>query len=166
MSNGITPGTIFFFFCQRFVESTEASRMLVREWRDRLCLSVCLSARKETSKEGIETCAWLEIKSEPPDECEGVSLLPVCFSSALFLYHGLLLAAHRRSVTSHPLGRHPMKLQRFLLRWIPILSSPPSSSLDSYSSSSLYLLSVYCQPSLSLFLCLSPFLCACAHRNV
>lgn len=165
MSNGITPGTIF-FFCQRFVESTEASRMLVREWRDRL--SVCVSVCKEGNGQGRnrDLClAWNQIWTSWLMR-GSYSLLPVCFSSALFLYHALLLAAHRRSVTSHPLGRLPMKRQHFLLRWIPILYSPPSSSLDSYSSSSLHLLSVYCQPSLSLFLCLTPFLCACTHRNV
>lgn len=53
---------------------------------DCICLRVGLSRRKQARKEGIETCAWLRVRSEPLDECEGVSPLPVCFVSAVFLF--------------------------------------------------------------------------------
>lgn len=54
-------------------------------------------------------------QAEPPDECEGVSLLPVCFVSASFLFDAALSVAHRRRVTSHPLRRRSMKPQHFCL---------------------------------------------------
>lgn len=51
--------------------------------RDTLYLSVRLAGRKRARKEGIETFVWLEVRSDPLDECGGVSLLPVTFISAL-----------------------------------------------------------------------------------
>lgn len=53
---------------------------------DCICLRDGLSRRKQARKEGIETCVWLRVRSEPLDECEGVSPLPVCFVSAVFLF--------------------------------------------------------------------------------
>lgn len=104
---------LFFFFSllfgRRFAQSKRGRQDVKsgNEEIDSICLCVSLSGRKRARKEGIETCAWLEIKSEALDECEGVSLLPVCFVSALLLSDALFSAARRHRVTYHPLRRRP-----------------------------------------------------------
>lgn len=60
-------------------------------------------------KEGTETFVWLEVRSNPLDECEGVSLLPVCFRSALLRVQAPPSACSQ-GVTSHPRGAAEMFL--------------------------------------------------------
>lgn len=91
-----------------------------------VCASVCLEGAR---KEEIETCVWLEVRSEPLDECERVSLLVVCFVSAVLLFDALVSASHKR--------RFLLSLETealaflSLLRRIKILSPlPPSSPLS------------------------------------
>lgn len=95
MSGGITAGAfffllypIFFFLCVEDLWGAlrPAGCESGNKEIDCICLRVGLSRRKQARKEGIETCVWLRVRSELLDECEGVSPLPVCFVSAVFLF--------------------------------------------------------------------------------
>lgn len=69
MSNGITAGTFFFLVRDLWRALRPTGCESGNEEIDCICLCDCLSGRKRARKEGIETCVWLEIKSEPLDEC-------------------------------------------------------------------------------------------------
>lgn len=126
----ITVGTLFFFSCRWFVERAErpAGCEPGNEEIDCICLCVCLSGGKRARKEGRNRdYAWLQIKSEPLDEWEGVSLLPLFFVS---------FEASNEASSS-----------LYFAQWIKMHSFPPSSC-SLFTVSPLYI-------SLFLSLCIT-----------